>query len=769
VLFLAAFAAAEAATLPPPPGNSRAVALLFGLLLALVFLPRRHLPVLVAIAAIAVNRVQFELLAVPHGATVFSIAVPVLFYGVAVYTRRRRALGLLLVSAVYAGDTAWIVAASALHGGGQDPTTVAIGYSIYCAALAAIGIILGLTVRDRGAEVTRLRTRVDGLEADLPAREIGAAAAEQRRLAADTRWLVTDLVRRVDRSLAAAAETLPQDPLRARAIVADSGDRAREVLARMRAMLDRLRADDVDERDCDDAIAAPPGNVDELTAAIARRGLTLRVRRDDDRPAPEVVVAAADRIAAVAAELLGGPPRAARVHVGRHALRLELRGGPRRLRPPARSNAALAALERVRLMGGRVREHPWRGTLAVTLPTAPARARRAPRHHAIPRPLREHPVVVLIAALGIIEQLFMDVAAPLALGMLLAVAQPLPLLVRERRPFLAVAGVQVILVAGTAAGALGGLSTQSVVAGLAAAFAAGASRLGPVTALVAAGLCFAGSLWSMVIDSLEWPWQTYASFAVTVGICWLVGRLVRDRLEEAAATRRAIDQTDQRRRELEANAAARERARLAREIHDVVGHAVLVICVQAGAAETMAPTDPTAARESIASARGAAETAVRELGRLALLLPAAGDEELPGVADLPVLVEQLRGTGFDVELHFGVSAPVAPDVGAAVYRIVQEALTNAGKHAPGEPVRVDLDATGARLTVRVANPLPARARAASPDGDGLRNMVARADACGGELRSGPDGADWVVEATFERPSADASTDLGRTRAGIATA
>jgi signal transduction histidine kinase len=420
-------------------------------------------------------------------------------------------------------------------------------------------------------------------------------------------------------------------------------------------------------------------------------------------------------------------------------------------------------------MGGRVRVLPWAGAAIVTLPTAPARARRAPRHHAIPRVVRRHPIVLLIAVLGIVEQLFMEVSAPLALGMLLAVLQPLPLLVRERFPFLAVAGVQVILVAGTQLGALGGYSTQTVVAGLAAAFAAGASRLGPVAALLAAALCFAGSLVSMVIDKLDWPWQTYASFAVTVGICWLVGRLVRDRLEEAAATRSAIDQTDERRRELEAAAAARERSRLAREIHDVVGHAILVICIQAGAAESVAPTDAAAARNSIAAAREAADTAVRELARLAMLLPAATDEDLPGVADVPVLVERLRTTGFDVELRFAVSAPVADDLGAAVYRIVQEALTNAGKHAPAAPVCVDLEATGERVHLRVANPLGEGATADSSAGAGLHNMRARARACGGELRSGPDGADWVVEATFERPSEDAGADLRRTREGTAAA
>jgi signal transduction histidine kinase len=195
---------------------------------------------------------------------------------------------------------------------------------------------------------------------------------------------------------------------------------------------------------------------------------------------------------------------------------------------------------------------------------------------------------------------------------------------------------------------------------------------------------------------------------------------------------------------------------------------VLLVCVQCGAAQTLATRDPRAAGEAIAVAREAAHTALTELDRLARVLPPQGGE--PGLGEglggLTTLVDDLRASGLRAELRIAVADEVDPALAAALYRIVQESLTNAGKHAPGADVTVDVLARDGIVDLRVSNPY-AHPVEQSATGHGLRNMRERTEQHGGRFGAGPEGGEWVVRATWDtraatfappttRPSTDAA-------------
>ena len=195
----------------------------------------------------------------------------------------------------------------------------------------------------------------------------------------------------------------------------------------------------------------------------------------------------------------------------------------------------------------------------------------------------------------------------------------------------------------------------------------------------------------------------------------------------------------------QAEAAAREarrleRERIAREMHDVLAHRLSLLSVYAGALEFR----PDAAPEDIAKAagaiRGSAHQALQDLREVIGVLRDPAEEGPPGrpqpvLADLPALIEESRAAG--MEVAFALRAGEVPEtLGRNVYRIVQEALTNARKHAPGAPVDVTVTgAPGDGLTVEVRNPVPRRAGDAAPPGSGtgLIGLAERAALAGGRL------------------------------------
>ncbi|MFF0742856.1 sensor histidine kinase [Streptomyces sp. NPDC004111] len=275
-----------------------------------------------------------------------------------------------------------------------------------------------------------------------------------------------------------------------------------------------------------------------------------------------------------------------------------------------------------------------------------------------------------------------------------------------------------------------------------------------------AGLLHPGSVMSSVLaQALVWP-----------AVLWRFGFTARRSAELARRLR--LEQAERARREV-----AAERGRIARELHDVVAHHMSVISVQSGLARFVLDSDPPTARAALDTISGTSTEALEEMRRMLRLLRADDDEPggsggggdgstgaapdapMPGLARLSEMVERVRSGGVPVELRTaGTPRPLAPGVELCAYRVVQEALTNVVKHAPGAPTLVQLRYETHEVTVVVTNEAP-RAEPAiasgfgpagkhlgalSPGGHGLIGMRERAKLYGGTISIGPLGDGYEV-------------------------
>lgn len=742
-LAFTAFLVGEALLLDVTASRALVVALSAGLGLVFVLQPRA--PLLTALLAHVFLQARIALEAGPVGTYGYVTALLLMFFGVGAYgAARGRALRIAVLFAVTVGARgAWLQ----FHLDAAATTTEALSYWTFYLALMVLGTGLGLVVRDRGDAVRALTRRVERLEASLDgSAAAAAAAAEQRRVGADIRRLVSDLVARIDGVLGQAERTAAADPERTESLLATAGDAAREAMERMRATLGRLRADGEPAR----AIHPGAAALQDLVATLEQGGARVRVSgsRTAEMEVPEVLVLAADRIVAAAPDVLGAAPREAELRLGGGALELRLRTAARAGAAPgtaaASASSRVALAERVRLLGGELRVHARRGRLTARLPFAAAPT-GDPVAWRRPRAVPAMPAAVaFLLALGLLDQLVYAGEGPLAPRLLVAVALPLPLLLVPRRPPVALLAFEGILIAGSAHGTLGGAACQGTIGALLCAFVFGVRPWRLPVALGALVLLVAGPMLGMRVEDVDWPVQSYLAYGAWIAGTWGAGRLVRDRVAAAADVRAQLGELDARRRRAEAQAAELERARLAREIHDVVGHAVAVVCIQAGVGERLAATRRAdGVREAIVAARGAAATAARELDRLSDLLPADAG---PGLADLSALVDRLQSGGMRVELRLVVAEPVAPALAASAHRVVQEALTNAAKHAAGAAVSVEVEARDGRLRIEVRNGA-GRSMGEERGGHGLPGMRERVAEHGGTLRAGPfGGGGWSVTA-----------------------
>ncbi|MEU6080134.1 sensor histidine kinase [Streptomyces sp. NPDC047108] len=189
-----------------------------------------------------------------------------------------------------------------------------------------------------------------------------------------------------------------------------------------------------------------------------------------------------------------------------------------------------------------------------------------------------------------------------------------------------------------------------------------------------------------------------------------------------------------------------ERSRIARELHDVVAHHMSVISIQAQVAPHLANDPSDELRENLDGIRQNAVDALTELRRVLGVLRsesqghgAAPHAPLPTLERLDALVENARAAGLTVRCDTGGErTPLTPGVELSAYRIVQEALSNAIRHAPGSTVRIEIAHARAGLRVRIANTAPRAAAPPSPGaGHGLLGMRERATMLGGDLATGP--------------------------------
>lgn len=237
-------------------------------------------------------------------------------------------------------------------------------------------------------------------------------------------------------------------------------------------------------------------------------------------------------------------------------------------------------------------------------------------------------------------------------------------------------------------------------------------------------------------------------------LCWTLAEFngARHAYDAEVAARLAVADYDKERRAHDAVAA--ERTRIARELHDVVAHAVSVIIVQADGAKYALRNDPDSAERALATIAGTGRDALRELRRtVALLRTEHAPELLPqhGSAGIAKLVEMMRETGLAVDLELaGELDDIAPEVSLGVHRIVQESLTNTLRHAGASPkavVRVHRRDDEVVVEVTDSGGVPVRPSAAPGGGMGLVGMRERVAVLGGTLSAGRlDDGRWQVRA-----------------------
>lgn len=241
---------------------------------------------------------------------------------------------------------------------------------------------------------------------------------------------------------------------------------------------------------------------------------------------------------------------------------------------------------------------------------------------------------------------------------------------------------------------------------------------------------------------------------VSLLLSWTAGQLVRIR-RVALENRRAAEEASRR------AAAEHERTRIARDMHDVVAHSLAVVIAQSDGARMLRRTDPDAADDALATISATARAALADVRVLLQQLrsePTTAPQ--PTLDDLDALLERFRASGLVVERREDGEAhplPLAPQI--AVFRVVQESLTNALRHGAGG-ARLALGWAPGGLEVRVENPLRPGTTAGGA-GNGVTGMQERAALVGGHLRAGRDGELWRVAGWFPAAASAAEAPPAR--------
>ncbi|WP_218011196.1 sensor histidine kinase [Herbidospora mongoliensis] len=317
-----------------------------------------------------------------------------------------------------------------------------------------------------------------------------------------------------------------------------------------------------------------------------------------------------------------------------------------------------------------------------------------------------------------------------ALAVTLTLALTLPLALRTRRPAacLAIVGMAFALHQ-----TLSYPPTFGTVGIYLALYAAGAHqvRLRRTTQIAAATGYI---ILAIVLYVLGSPRQIpdFLAFSLVLMASWAAGALVRRWRADEAERRRLSAQV----------AVAAERARIARELHDVVTHHVTAMVVQADAAQYLMDSAPDRAGDSLTAISGTGRRALTELRSLLGVLEATGDpaaaDRTPALGKVSDLVEQARLSGQPVEwTELGAPLAQSVDVELAVYRVVQEALTNALKHATGHPTAVLVRHGDTHIEIEVTTEGSSTTPATAPGGRGLAGLRERVRMLNGELIAGP--------------------------------
>jgi len=320
-----------------------------------------------------------------------------------------------------------------------------------------------------------------------------------------------------------------------------------------------------------------------------------------------------------------------------------------------------------------------------------------------------------------------------------ALLMALPLLVRRLAPL-----VVLILVAAVALGTSTHTDGPWVqIAGVAlASFTTGERATDRTRAVLSVLLVAAGLSAGFLAQDAEPVESLVLPFVVLVPT-WLLGDVVRGRRLEAADRAAAAELAARAAEERLRAAVAEERRHMARELHDVVAHAVSVMLIQAGAARQVLRSSPAGAEESLLTVEATGREAMAELRRLLGVLnddgEASGVAPQPGVDQLEALVARVRDAGLPAELRIdGTPIALPASVDVTIYRIVQEALTNALRYARRAATVVRISYEPDQLRLEILDDGPAGSVEPSDGtGRGLVGMHQRAEGVGGRLEAGP--------------------------------
>jgi len=305
--------------------------------------------------------------------------------------------------------------------------------------------------------------------------------------------------------------------------------------------------------------------------------------------------------------------------------------------------------------------------------------------------------------------------------------------------------------------------SADVVAWLVAPYSAAAYASRRVRLAIAAGAGVALVLLGLPVGH-GWAQRGNAVQLIVIGAgAWIAGTVVRSRRAAAEDVRQLADRLEREREEHARRVAAQERLRIARELHDIVAHKLSIVVVQAQAAQRVA--DRARATRVMATVEETGRSALEEMRRLLGVLRASSDEpELssegpqPGLSALDSLLEQVRAAGLPVALTLsGEQVPLPDALDLSAYRIVQEALTNALKHAGPAHASVRLRFAADLVEITVADDGQGGPALVPGSGHGLTGMRERAALLGGALEAGPQpGGGFLVRVTLPISSLEVS-------------
>jgi len=728
---LLAWAVAEAAAISSD--HSTAARIAFAVVAVVPLALRHAFPLWVAawsLAAVAVNSAAALL---PIEAVTPLQEPAIATFAIAAYAGRRRwPLALAMVPA--------LVAVLAVF---DTRTMLTLHDVIAVVVIQSLALAAGLAVGLRREEAARAAGRLADVEAGAESRVAAGLARERLRIAGELQAIVARDVGAVRALAAQARRELDAGDDRALDRFRAIGATAADALEEMRRLLSVLGEE---HRHA----GGPPDDLDGAVAAARTRGWDVRVAARDvtDPPAEAAADGPALGAARIVEELLAGPaPAGGRAVVlrTRHedgALRLVV-GGRGRAPDVLRDEVGLAGLHERALRHGGVlwlgpRIGRWR--LEVVLPdggeTVDVRRADAAGRFGDRTILLLALVAVGLDAISVPP----DIAVPCAVSGLVLVV--LPLLFRRRAPLGVACALAAALLIRPAAGWMPALVPWSLVLVLAVAPYAAAAYATTRTRAILGGVVVAvASLLERAFLQPELPATDLPIVLCFVAVSWMAGWYARGSLRRTAQLTAGQARASREQRWRLDAAVARERRRVARDLHDVVAHGVSLIGVLAGSAEATLARDPARTRATLDALDGAAAQTTVELRRLLAALRVAGADEEPVVLldDLPELIAGARAAGQVVRLHADVAAlaGVSDGVSASAYRIAQESLTNARKHAPRAEADVRLAVAASELVISVTNGPGAGPADGDGSGRGIGGMRARARLIGGRLDAHP--------------------------------